>query len=335
MFLNIVEILKKVLNDTDMDAPLVHDETSPDEASRPVYSDANPSFKGKLDLSSFGFPAKASHSETALVNETNIKTEVQNRVAGLRKRKAVPAKEPSVRKRKSNGYAPPETYAHLSPLQDTLEPNLICVFIGLNPGIVCTFSLLSFLPSPMARLICLPFQQTAETGHAYAHRSNHFWHLLHNSGLTPSPSKLPPSATSSLPSLYNLGNTNIVSRPSRNGAELKPAELDAGVAILEEKVAKFRPECVCIVGKSIWESIWRVRYKKRLGKEFTYGWQDDERMGVVDGEWEGARIFVATTTSALAASMRLAEKEEIWKELGNWVQQTRADRGVLPAVKTE
>src|ERR1700760_4062409 len=37
--------------------------------------------------------------------------------------------------RHSKGYAPPSTYAHLKGLTDTITPNLLCLFIGLNPGI--------------------------------------------------------------------------------------------------------------------------------------------------------------------------------------------------------
>jgi thymine-DNA glycosylase len=38
--------------------------------------------------------------------------------------------------RKPPGYAPPEKYAHLNLLPDTLEEGLICAFVGLNPGIM-------------------------------------------------------------------------------------------------------------------------------------------------------------------------------------------------------
>ena len=48
----------------------------------------------------------------------------------------------------------------------------------------------------------------------------------------------------------------------------------------------------------------------------------------------GARVFVATTTSALAASMSLKEKEEIWRELGSWVEQRRAERTKAAATAT-
>ena len=107
--------------------------------------------------------------------------------------------------------------------------------------------------------------------------------------------------------------------------------MDEGVAILEEKIANWRPESVAIVGKSIWESIWRVRHGKNISKEqFKYGWQDEsENMGVfADGEeeWAGAKVFVATTTSGLAAGMRPHEKEEVWRGLGEWVKERRAER---------
>lgn len=125
-----------------------------------------------------------------------------------------------------------------------------------------------------------------------------------------------------------------MSRPTKDAAELSKSEMDEGVAILEEKIRKWRPESVAIVGKSIWESIWRVRHGKKCGKdEFRYGWQDDsERMGVMeakDGEgWPGARVFVATTTSGLAAGMRPHEKQEVWRGLGEWVKQRRIEKGI-------
>ncbi|KAI9899223.1 hypothetical protein N3K66_005684 [Trichothecium roseum] len=205
--------------------------------------------------------------------------------------------------RKGSGYAPPATYAHLPPLPDAVAENLLVMFIGLNPGI-----------------------STARSGHAYAHPSNLFWKLLASSGVTPR--RCAPEEDRVLPALYGLGFTNIVSRPSRNGGELRNAELDEGVAVLQDKARRWRPESVCIVGKSIWESIWRVRHGRPVGKDFRYGWQDrSENMGVVEGEWEGAKVFVASSTSGLAASLSTAEKERIWSELGTWVKQRRIERG--------
>lgn len=134
-----------------------------------------------------------------------------------------------------------------------------------------------------------------------------------------------------MPELFGTGHTNIVGRPSRNGAELSRQEMDDGVAVLEEKMRRWRPETACIVGKSIWESIWRVRHGGRaVGADFKYGWQDEtENMGVdVDAGWKGARVFVASSTSGLAASLSRAEKQEIWNELGSHVKKRRAERAM-------
>jgi TDG/mug DNA glycosylase family protein len=109
--------------------------------------------------------------------------------------------------------------------------------------------------------------------------------------------------------------------------------MDDSVHTLEEKIAKCRPDAVCIVGKSIWESIFRVRHGRGIKKEeFKYGWQEDERMGVVDTgveKWEGAKIFVACSTSGLAATLLPAEKEQIWRELGIFVEERRKERSMV------
>lgn len=145
-----------------------------------------------------------------------------------------------------------------------------------------------------------------------------------------------------------------MSRPSRNGAELSKIEMDAGVALLEEKARRWRPEVTCMVGKSIWESVWRVRHGRAIRKgEFRYGWQDEgENMGKVgeegqraeereegvdygggNGSWKGSRVFVACSTSGLAATLRPPEKEAIWKELGVWVERRREERRAAAAVE--
>lgn len=130
-----------------------------------------------------------------------------------------------------------------------------------------------------------------------------------------------------------MGNTNIVERPTRDASMLSRAEMNAGVPVLEAKIAAQRPEVVGLVGKSIWEAIWRVKIGRPIRKEeFRYGWQDESmNMGRVEGEhgWKGARVFVATTTSGLAATMSMAEKEAVWKELGVWVARRRQETGFV------
>ncbi|KAI8955631.1 DNA glycosylase [Xylaria longipes] len=270
-----------------------------------------PSFHGRLQLKDFMFNGTITPSEAAspAPGRTAQKRKAQSRRtpgSPSSSRRTTPKGEdgsPSPRKKRSrvaSSYAPPSAYAHLAPLIDVIAPNLLILFIGLNPGV-----------------------QTARTGHAYAHPSNLFWKLLYSSGITPVPCRAEEDRT--LAARFGLGNTNIVARPSRNGAELSRAEMDAGVAVLEDKCRRWRPEVACVVGKSIWESIFRVWKGRNLAKgEFEYGWQT-ERM-VDDGPWEGARIFVATSTSGLAASLRPEEKERIWKVLGDWCVQRRKER---------
>jgi thymine-DNA glycosylase len=297
-------------------------------------SDVQPSFNGRLNITDFAFAHDASIKREFSANPwRSPRISVQGgSVAAtlpLKRKPSTPTGRNSVsparRSRKPAGYAAPSTYAHLKPLPDVITPNLICLFVGLNPGV-----------------------QTSIQGHAYAHPSNLFWKLLHSSGCTTR--RCQPSEDQDLPRLFALGNTNIVSRPTRNGSELSKSEMDESVWELEEKVRKWRPESVCIVGKSIWESIWRARHGRGIKKEeFKYGWQDGgENMGKTEGnghikvesqneddmpgatvdgaDWKGAKVFVATSTSGLAASLLPAEKERIWRELGVWVEQRRLER---------
>lgn len=233
-----------------------------------------------------------------------------SRIIRSRSSSSIP-RSPTGSPKKSPRRSKPPPTRELTPadslLRDTIQPNLTLLLVGVNPGIL-----------------------TGSTGFAYAHPSNLYWKLLHSSGITSI--RHPPSDTYKLPALYNVGNTNIVERPSRDASMLSKAEMDAGVPVLEAKVAAKRPDAVCLVGKGIWEAVWRVRHGRAIRKEeFRYGWQDEaENMGCTDGsDWVGAPVFVATTTSGLAAGMSIPEKEAVWAELGAWVVKRRAECGFV------
>ncbi|CAO2658010.1 Nn.00g072700.m01.CDS01 [Neocucurbitaria sp. VM-36] len=301
------------------------DQHSQDVASDEPWSDlaekstppSTAAFKGQLakyQFTEIDPVSRNSRSNSELPHRAMKRTRTTVTAATDRVARATPPKK----KRKSSKFADPSIYAHLSPLVDILEPNLICVFVGTNPGV-----------------------QTAIAGHAYAHPSNHFWKLLHSSGLTNR--RLKPEEDRNLPALYCMGNTNIVDRPSKDAAELSKEETAAGTANLDAKFLKYKPEAVCIVGKGIWEAIWRFRYNKNMSRaEFKYGWQDEqhnmgkskqgeeEEIDAGGNVWKGSRVFVTTSTSGLAASLKPAEKEAIWKPFGEWVQKRRAERGFLP-----
>jgi mismatch-specific thymine-DNA glycosylase len=277
-------------------------------------SPASSSFKHQLSKFQYSNPT----TEDAVVSPRLGRTAKRARPAEASIAESTSTSSPRPKKKRTpSKYADPSKYAHLSPLVDILEPNLICVFVGTNPGV-----------------------QTATAGHAYAHPSNHFWKLLHSSGLTDR--RLKPEEDRDLPALYCMGNTNIVERPSKDAAELSKAEMAAGTANLDSKFLEYKPEAVCIVGKGIWEAIWRYRYGKNMAKtDFKYGWQDEKHnMGKsMEGEegldiygqvWKGSKVFVTTSTSGLAASLKPAEKEAIWKPFGEWVQKRREEKGFVP-----
>ncbi|KAF1938998.1 polyketide synthase PksE [Clathrospora elynae] len=271
--------------------PIDADLSEPDETpSTPAFA----SFRGRL--------TKYRYTETVTRAQDGLAAAAALTPSTKRTRTTVTAvvqsgSGPSLRpkkKRKTSKYADPSKYAHLSPLLDILEPNLICVFVGTNPGV-----------------------QTAAAGHAYAHPSNLFWKLLYSSGLTDR--RLKPEEDRSLPALYCMGNTNIVERPSKDAAELSKDETAAGTENLNAKFLKYKPEAT----------------------DFKYGWQDEKHnMGKSkDGEdeldsdgdvWRGSKVFVTTSTSGLAANLKPAEKEAIWKPFGEWVRKRRAKKGFVP-----
>lgn len=206
-----------------------------------------------------------------------------------------------------------DPYSPDNNLVDSLRPGLTLVCIGLNPGLM-----------------------TAATGHAYAHPSNRFWHLLHDSGITAR--KHLPADTRDLMDLYQIGNTNICARPTRSGDGLTKEELAEGAVVLEEKITLYKPQAVVIVGKGIWETIWVVkkRQKRFNDPNFHWGWQDEDmQLGrTVEGgrvTWPGAKTFVATSTSGLAATLTPAEKLAIWKPLGEWMAARREESNATEA----
>lgn len=124
-----------------------------------------------------------------------------------------------------------------------------------------------------------------------------------------------------------------MARPTNEQAELSKQEMDDSVPILDDKIRKFKPEAVCIVGKGIWDSIYRKRHGQKLpAKGFGYGWQDGEWLGAVkagnnEEAWGGARVFVSPSTSGLVTIDQTA-MAGMWKKLGDWVNERRDERGI-------
>lgn len=205
------------------------------------------------------------------------------------------------KKKTKSSYVPPEYYAHFpSHIPDVLGKDLIVVFIGLNPGIA-----------------------TIKAGHAYAGPTNLFWKLLYSSRIVYT--KLEPKDDVTLQE-WNIGMTNLVSRPTASSNELSKEEIIKSVPILEEKIIRFCPLSICIVGKGIYEAIYKYKTGKSLDKSFKWGWQS-EKMGT-SKDYEGALIYVVPSTSGRAATYSKEMKEYYWNILGEWVDQKRKERNL-------
>lgn len=111
---------------------------------------------------------------------------------------------------------------------DIIAPGLDVLFCGINPGLY-----------------------SGATGHHFARPGNRFWPALHASGFTQS--LLHPSQERQLLQ-EGAGITNLVDRASRAAAELSVAELQEGGEKLREKVIKFRPSVLAVLGITAYRS---------------------------------------------------------------------------------
>ena len=118
--------------------------------------------------------------------------------------------------------------SNVKPLPDIIKYGLKVLFVGYNPGIT-----------------------SASTGHHYAHKSNRFWKLLYESGLTPE--RLQAVDDRKLLEL-DFGSTNIIDRPSKTESEIKPEEFRAGSKFLYKLISELEPRIVCYVGIGVYKS---------------------------------------------------------------------------------
>jgi double-stranded uracil-DNA glycosylase len=107
-------------------------------------------------------------------------------------------------------------------LPDIIAPGLSVLFCGINPSLY-----------------------SVAVGHHFARPGNRFWPALHRSGFTER--QLSPAEDHTLPG-YGYGLTNVVARASAGAAELAAAEYVEGGARLVEKLERFRPRWLAVLG---------------------------------------------------------------------------------------
>lgn len=163
-------------------------------------------------------------------------------------------------------------------LPDYLRPDLDLVFVGINPG-----------------------TKSAAAGRHYAGPGNHFWPLLHESGLVSEPLSYEQDARVLE---WGIGLTNMVARSSPSISDLSLDELRAGARTLRRKLLRYGPRIVCFNGKRIYEVF--------AGHACGFGLQP-ERIGA-------SMIYVMPSTSARTASYQRADKLRFFVELRKLVR---------------
>jgi double-stranded uracil-DNA glycosylase len=105
---------------------------------------------------------------------------------------------------------------------DVIAKSLRVLFVGINPGLY-----------------------SGAVGHHFARPGNRFWPTLERSGFTPT--VISPFEERKLLRL-GLGITNFVARTTARADELTVDELRRGARVLADKVRRFRPGFVAILG---------------------------------------------------------------------------------------
>lgn len=157
---------------------------------------------------------------------------------------------------------------------DVIAPGLRVLFCGINPGLY-----------------------TAAVGHHFARPGNRFWPALHASGFTAR--LLSPFEERALLEL-RLGITNVVARATATAAELTPADFIKGGRLLRNKVRRFQPRFVAVLGVGAYRAAF-ARPKAVVGEQ-------DEQIGE-------ARVWVLPNPSGLNANYQLPDLSRLFRAL--------------------
>lgn len=164
-------------------------------------------------------------------------------------------------------------------IPDHLQTGLSIVFIGFNPSL-----------------------KSGEVGHHYANPRNNFWRILQRSGLTP---RLYTAAEDHELLELGYGFTNIVARPTRAADEITREEYKQGRQILRDKLALYRPQVACFVGKGVY-----TEFSQR--SKVDWGFQENP---VIPDVCE----FVAPSSSGLVR-MPMEEIVAIYRQLQKYIE---------------
>jgi TDG/mug DNA glycosylase family protein len=164
-------------------------------------------------------------------------------------------------------------------MPDIIAPDLRVLFCGINPSLY-----------------------SVEVGHHFARPGNRFWRALHESGFTPR--RFAPDEENEL--LHcGLGITNVASRATVAAADLSRDELHSGGLALREKVRRFAPQTLAVLGIGAY----RIAFAK---PKATFGKQEDT-LGTT-------RLWVLPNPSGLNAHYTPAQLARCFAELRENIQ---------------
>jgi double-stranded uracil-DNA glycosylase len=163
---------------------------------------------------------------------------------------------------------------------DVIAPDLRVLFCGINPGLY-----------------------TAAVGHHFARPGNRFWPAMYASGFTRR--RLSPFEEREVLK-DGYGITNVVARATATAAELSEEEFVEGGRRLEQKVLRFRPRFLAVLGVGAYRTAFG-RPKARLGLQ-------SEKIGET-------YIWVLPNPSGLNAHYQPKELARLFGELRRAVEQ--------------
>ena len=165
-------------------------------------------------------------------------------------------------------------------ITDVIASDLKVLFCGINPGLY-----------------------SGLTGHHFAKPGNRFWKTLHLSGFTNR--QLLPSEELEL--LENgFGITNVIRRATATAEELMKEEYVAGGKLLIEKIEKFEPKYLAVLG---------------IGAFRTAFDQPKAGLGLQNEKIGKTRVWVLPNPSGLNAHYQLNDLVNVYSELRQTVER--------------
>ncbi len=165
-------------------------------------------------------------------------------------------------------------------INDLIRPGLHVLFCGINPGLYSGY-----------------------TGYHFARPGNRFWPTLYAAGFTDR--LLKPAEEHELLA-RGYGITNLAKRTTATAAELTAAELLAGGQRLLEKVHRYQPQVLAVLGISAYRTAFK-QPRAQMGEQ-------PDRMGT-------ARLWVLPNPSGLNAHYTPTDLARVFREFRLTIEQ--------------